>query len=70
MIPPKRPVWFFVGLLLFLYGVIILSVGFWEIRYPPVYRPILFHLHAPIWLGATLSILGGIFFLRYLRDCQ
>ena len=62
--PGKRTIWFFAGLLLLFYGVVILSAGLWEIRFPPVHPPMLFELHAPIWWGALLAVLGAVFIYR------
>lgn len=62
--PGKRSIWFFVGLLLLLYGVVILSVGLWELPFPPAHPPVLFRLHPSIWWGGLLAILGGIFVAR------
>ena len=70
MMHGKRPIWFFVGLLLLFYGTIILLVGIWEIPYPPNPRPVLSQLHAPIWWGAILGILGGAFVRLNMRDKQ
>lgn len=67
MMPGKRPIWFFVGLLLLFYGIVILTAGLWEIRYPPLRPPVLFRLHASIWWGALLGIFGAIFIRRNMR---
>lgn len=57
------PVWFFIGVLLFVYGAIILSVGIREYHNPaPV---ILARYHAGVWGGCLLLILGGFYALRY-----
>jgi len=51
------PVWFFVGLLLLIYGVLILVSGLSELSHPP--DTVLAELHAPIWWGALLTVLGA-----------
>jgi len=51
------PVWFFVGLLLLLYGVLILASGLAEWPHPP--DTVLSNLHAPVWWGALLIVIGG-----------
>jgi FtsH-binding integral membrane protein len=53
------PVWFFVGLLLLIYGVLILITGLYEISHPP--STVLASLHPAIWWGALLAVLGGIY---------
>ncbi|HUL16555.1 MAG TPA: hypothetical protein VLV88_11195 [Terriglobales bacterium] len=51
------PVWFFVGLLLLIYGVLILASGLAEWPHPP--DTVLSNLHAPVWWGALLIVIGG-----------
>jgi hypothetical protein len=53
------PVWFFVGVLLAIYGVLILASGLSEWSNPP--NTVLAELHAPIWWGALLTIIGAIY---------
>lgn len=57
------PVWFFVGVLLFVYGVMIFVSGLTELSHPP--DTVLANLHAPIWWGAILIVLGGIYCLMF-----
>ncbi len=51
-------IWWFAGVLLLAYGVVIFSTGVWELSHPPANPPVLSHLHAPIWWGALLTIAG------------
>jgi hypothetical protein len=53
------PVWFFVGVLFLVYGVLILGSGLAEWPHPP--NTVLSELHAPVWWGALLMILGGVY---------
>ena len=53
------PVWFFVGVLLFVYGVLIFISGLAEYSHPP--DTVLSELHAPVWWGALLIVLGGMY---------
>ena len=53
------PVWFFVGVLFLVYGVLILISGLAEWTHPPA--TVLSELHAPVWWGALLIVLGGIY---------
>ncbi len=60
--PPERqmiPVWFFVGVILFIYGVIILGTGISEYSSPP--PTVLSETHPAIWWGALLTVIGGIY---------
>ena len=49
-------IWWFAGVLLLAYGVVILSTGLWELGHPLPNPPVLSNLHAPIWWGALLTI--------------
>ena len=53
------PVWFFVGLLLLTYGCMIFVSGLVEWPRPPQTK--LAELHAPVWWGALLMVLGGLY---------
>ena len=53
------PVWFFVGVLLLVYGVMIFISGLVEWSHPP--GTVLAELHAPVWWGGLLIVLGGVY---------
>ncbi len=57
------PVWFFIGVILLIYGVMICVTGIVEISDPP--KTVLANLHAPIWWGAILAVFGAVFTLRF-----
>jgi hypothetical protein len=60
--PPKHhmlPVWFFVGLILLIYGVLILASGLSEFAHPPA--TVLSNLHPAVWWGALLTVIGAIY---------
>jgi hypothetical protein len=59
-------IWFFVGVLLSAYGLLITATGLYELASPPANPPVLFNLHATIWWGAVLLIIGLIYFIRFL----
>ena len=50
------PVWFFVGLLLLIYGALIFCSGLGEWQNPP--PTVLANLHAPVWWGGFMVALG------------
>lgn len=54
------PVWFFVGVLLLIYGVLILISGLTEWSSPPAGVE-LTQYHAPVWWGALLTVLGAVY---------
>jgi heme/copper-type cytochrome/quinol oxidase subunit 3 len=57
------PVWFFVGSLLAIYGVLILGSGLADWSNPS--NTALAELHAPVWWGAILLVSGVIYTLVY-----
>jgi len=57
--PLLIPVWFFVGLLLGIYGLLICASGLAEWSNPP--HTVLAELHAPVWWGAFLVVIGVIY---------
>lgn len=58
-------IWFFIGVLLLIYGVAILASGLWELNSPSDRTIVLAELHAPIWWGALLILIGGIYTIRF-----
>ena len=54
-------IWFFIGILLAVYGVLILGAGLYGLTSPPERETVLGHLHAGIWWGALLLILGVLY---------
>ena len=58
-------IWFFAGLMLLAYGIVILAAGLWELGHPLADPPALAQLHAPIWWGALLTISGVIYTVKF-----
>ena len=54
-------VWFFIGLLLTVYGVLILGASLHDLVVPPEHPVVLADLHAGIWWGVLLTVLGLIY---------
>ncbi len=59
-------IWWFAGLLLLCYGIVITVTGIYELSHPLVHPPVLNNLHAPIWWGALLTI-AGLWYLIHFR---
>jgi hypothetical protein len=57
------PVWFFVGVLLLVYGILILGSGLREFSNPP--HTVLAEVHAPVWWGGLLIVLGGVYTIKF-----
>ena len=56
-------VWFFVGVLLLVYGFLIFASGLAEWSHPP--NTVLAELHAPVWWGALMFVLGLIYCIKF-----
>jgi hypothetical protein len=59
-------VWFFVGVLLLVYGFLIFASGLAEWSHPP--NTVLAELHAPVWWGGLLFVLGLIYCIKFAPD--
>ncbi len=61
---PRRkgmlPVWFFVGIIFLIYGVLIVVTGLYGLSHPA--QTVLGNLHPAIWWGAVITCVGAIFF--------
>jgi hypothetical protein len=57
------PVWFFIGVLLLIYGLIIFVTGLRELSRPPA--TIFAEYHAAIWWGLLLLLIGALYTLRF-----
>lgn len=58
-------IWFFIGLSLLVNGLLIFASGIYELFRPPQARVVLFHLHASIWWGAILAVIGAVYCVYY-----
>lgn len=63
--PARLSIWFLIGLLLDVYGVLILVASLYGLAVPPEHPVVLANLHAGIWWGAFLIVLGLIYTLVF-----
>jgi len=63
MAKTKEPIsiWYFVGVLLTIYGVMILGVGLYDLLAGVRRDTVLAELHAGVWWGGLLVVLGVIY---------
>jgi hypothetical protein len=56
-------IWFFIGISLLVNGVLILGAGLYEYSHPPApeAQVVLFQLHAGVWWGGLLTLIGGAY---------
>jgi hypothetical protein len=62
----KRPpvaIWFFIGVLLLIYGIIILIAGIRQLAHPPA--TVLANLHATFWGGFILTVIGAGYTVKF-----
>ena len=63
--PGMLSIWFFIGVLLLAYGFLILGAGLYELVSPPDHPVVLSNLHAGIWWGVLLILMGTIYSVRF-----
>jgi heme/copper-type cytochrome/quinol oxidase subunit 3 len=61
------PIWFFIGALLAVYGLIIAGYALLTLHQPPPPNmpEEIYKLHAPIWWGVLLACLGIFYVVRF-----
>lgn len=58
-------IWFFIGVLLTAYGVLITASGIYDYFIPPAHQVVLANLHAGIWWGAVLLAIGLLYTIKF-----
>jgi len=59
-------IWFFIGVSLAVNGALILAAGIYQVVKPPLDPGVvLFNLHANVWWGAVLLLVGLIYCIRF-----
>jgi hypothetical protein len=58
-------IWFFIGLTLVIYGALILGAGIYDFFYPLKHPVVLSKLHAGVWWGALLLVLGSVYTFKF-----
>jgi len=59
-------IWFFIGISLAVNGALILGAGVYQLVNPPA-NPgvVLYNLHANVWWGAILLIIGLVYSIKF-----
>jgi len=63
-------IWFFIGISLLVNGLLIFGAGVHEYYHPPTNPVQLFHVHANVWWGAFLFVIGAIYCFFYAPNRQ
>jgi hypothetical protein len=59
------PIWFFVGILLLVYGILIFGTGIASWSTHASHGTVLSELHADVWWGALMLVLGAVYTLKF-----
>ena len=63
--PGLISIWFFVGVLLVAYGLLITGAGLYGLVSAPARPVVLGELHAAIWWGGVLLVLGAFYTVKF-----
>jgi hypothetical protein len=63
--PGHISIWYFIGVLLAIYGVLILGADLYSFIQPPANPVHLHELHAGTWWGVLLLALGSFYTIRF-----
>ena len=59
-------IWFFIGMILLIYGITIFVAGIYELFNPSFGSGVVLQqLHSSIWWGALLIIIGLIYLIKF-----
>lgn len=58
-------IWFFIGVLLTVYGAMIFAYGLFTLAMGQEANVVLANLHAPVWWGGMMLILGLFYGIRF-----
>ena len=67
--PSMLPIWFWIGTILLVYGLIVAAIGVWYVFHPQT-RTVLASINPNLWWGAIMLAVGLIFFLPNLRHLR
>lgn len=59
-------IWFFSGISLLVNGILICGAGLYEFYHPPLQQVVLYHLHANIWWGGVLAVIGAVYCIYFV----
>jgi hypothetical protein len=58
-------IWFFTGLMLTAYGLVILATGLYELGHPPAKATVLENLQPAVWWGGILLVVGIGYLIKF-----
>jgi hypothetical protein len=64
-------IWFFIGISLAVNGAVILGAGIYQLVNPPLHPGVvLSYLHANVWWGALLLVIGSLYCFKFAPGRQ
>lgn len=63
-----KPIWYFVGLILFIIGLVLIIAGLYNLFSSVGYKTVLLQLHIDIWWGAVMLVVGLIYIIKYNKE--
>lgn len=63
--PGMVSIWFFIGALLLIYGLLILGAALYDLANPAAHPVVRSDLHAGIWWGVILIVMGAVYSIRF-----
>ena len=61
----RLSIWFFIGVLLTAYGILIAGAGIYDKAHPAAHPVVLAQLNMGIWWGLLLLVIGVVYFFRF-----
>jgi hypothetical protein len=58
-------IWFFIGVSLLVNGLLIFGAGMYEIFHSPVDQVALYGMHANVWWGGILAVIGAVYCIYF-----
>lgn len=55
-----KPIWYFVGLMMLIMGILIMGSGVYYLIYPSQSTTVLQELHPDLWWGAVMAAFGAV----------
>jgi hypothetical protein len=59
-----RPIWYFVGWVLFIIGGLVILGGIYDILFPRPGHTVLRELHPSLWWGLIIAVIGIVFVFK------
>ncbi len=59
-----KNIWFFVGCILFVMGIIVFAAGIYDLFHPFDGNIVLAKTHANIWWGVIITVVGAVYLFK------